>query len=249
MGIYAKFAYFYAKGPYAHYGKTMAALLPAILERFHAEPRKILDLACGEGTFCVAMAKEAYRVTGVDFSTHMLELARERAIQEKVNVAFLLQDMRSLAIEERYDLVTCWYDSLNYLLEVEDLEKAFACAYRVLKHDGLFIFDMNTIYGLSVIWQRSECSVQQDAPALFEIHRPSYDFERNIATLRITGFAKEKGGWTRIDEEHKERGYALEEIGRCLQKPGFQELARWGNLQEMSEPKSDSGRIWFIAQR
>jgi hypothetical protein len=60
---------------------------------------------------------------------------------------------------------------------------------------------------------------------------------------------KEGNGWTRIDEEHKERGYSLEEIKQSLKKTGFQELACWGSIQEMSELKPDSGRVWFVIQK
>ena len=249
MSIYERFAYFYAKGPYPQYSERMAKLLPAVLERFDAPPQTILDIACGEGTFAVAMAKKGLQVTGVDLSPQMLQYARERAEQENVKVEFLLQDMRSLPFEERFDLVTCWFDSLNYLLELEDLRKTFAGVYRALKKAGLFIFDMNTIYGLAVDWQRHHCYVQQDTPELFEIHFPSYDLEKNIATMRTTGFMKEGDGWTRMDEEHKERGYTLEEIRQCLQEAGLQELACWGSLEEKSEPKPDSGRVWFVMQK
>jgi ubiquinone/menaquinone biosynthesis C-methylase UbiE len=249
MSVYERFAYFYAKGPYRQYSTRMAELLPAVLERFSAKPQRILDLACGEGTFAVLMAKKGFQVTGVDLSSQMLQIAGECAKNEKVDVELHLHDMRSLPFEEKFDLVTCWYDSLNYLLELEDLEKAFAGVWRAIKKGGLFIFDMNTIYGLAVNWQRHPCNVQQDTSELFEIHCSIYDFEKNIATLRITGFMKERNGWIRMDEEHKERGYSLEEIKQCLKKAGTEELACWGSLQEMSELKPDSGRVWFIMQK
>jgi ubiquinone/menaquinone biosynthesis C-methylase UbiE len=249
MSIYERFAYFYAKGPYLQFSERAAEVLSTVLERFDAKPRTVLDIACGEGTFAVAMAKKGLQVTGVDQSPQMLQLAKERAERENVNVEFLLQDMRSLSFEERFDLVTCWFDSLNYLLELEDLTRTFAGVHRALKKAGLFIFDMNTIYGLAVDWQRYHCYVQQDTPELFEIHFPSYDSEKNIATLRITGFVKEGDGWTRMDEEHKERGYTLEDIRQCLKEVGFQELACWGNLTEMSEPKPDCARVWFAVQK
>ena len=249
MSTYEKFAYFYTKGPYPQYTERMAELLPAMLERFGAEPRTILDLACGEGTFAVVMAKKGFQVMGIDLSPQMLQFARKRAEKENVNVEFFLHDMRSLPFEERFDLVTCWYDSLNYLLELEDLEKTFAGVWQALKKAGLFIFDMNTIYGLAINWQRYPCNIQQDTPELLEIHRPSYDFEKNIATLRIVGFVKERRRWTRMDEEHKERGYSLEEIRQCLKKAGLKELACWGSLQEMSGPKPDNGRVWIVTQK
>ena len=250
MNIYEAFAYFYAQGPYLAFSQRMAELLPAVLERFGAKPRTILDIACGEGTFAVAMAQKGLQVTGVDLSPQMLQLARERAERENVNAEFLLQDMRSLAFEDkRFDLVTCWFDSLNYLLELEDLQRTFAGVYRALKKTGLFIFDMNTIYGLVVNWQRYPCYVQQDTSELFEIQRVSYDFAHNLAIMRITGFLKQGDVWTRMDEVHRERGYTLEEIRQCLKETGFQELACWGSLEEMSEPKPDSGRVWFVTTK
>jgi ubiquinone/menaquinone biosynthesis C-methylase UbiE len=249
MSIYERFAYFYAKGPYLGYSERMVELLPAVLARFDARPQTVLDIACGEGTFAVAMAKKGSQVTGVDQSPQMLQLAREQAERENVKVGFLLQDMRSLSFEGGFALVTCWFDSLNYLLDLEDLTKTFTGVYRALRKTGLFIFDMNTIYGLAVDWQRYHCYVQQDTPELFEIHFPSYDLEKNMAIMKITGFVKEGDGWTRMDEVHQERGYTLEDIRQCLKKAGLQELACWGNLQEMSEPKPDSGRVWFVMQK
>ncbi len=249
MDIYERFACFYAKGAYPKYSERMAEILPAVLERFGAKPQTILDLACGEGAFARAMAKKGFQVTGVDLSPKMLQIAQERAQRENVKVEFLLQDMRSLSFEEKFDLVTCWYDSLNYLLKLEDLTRTFAGVWRALKKGDLFIFDMNTVYGLAIGWQRYPCYVQQDTYELFEIHRPIYDFEKNIATLRITGFVKEGNGWSRVEEEHKERGYSLREIRECLKEVGLLELACWGSLQEMDEPRPDSGRVWFVVRK
>jgi len=249
MGFYDRFAYFYTKGPYPQYSEKMVKLLPPVLARFNAQPQTILDIACGEGTFAVAMAKKGFRVTGVDRSPQMLEFAKERAERENANVEFLLQDMRSLPFKGRFDLVTCWFDSLNYILELEGIQKTFAGVYRALKKAGLFIFDMNTVYGLAVDWQREPCYIQQNSPEIFEIHFPSYDFEKRIATTSILGFAKAGDGWIRVDEEHKERGYTLEEIRQCSQEAGFQELACWDSLEVMSEPRPHSGRVWFVMQK
>ena len=123
----------------------MAETLPTILEKFNIKPQEILDIACGEGTFAVEMAKRGFRVVGVDISKEMLKFAKEKAKNENVNVEFIYGDMRSLGFNEEFDLATCWYDSLNYLLTLKDLEKAFAGVYKALKKDELFIFDMNTI--------------------------------------------------------------------------------------------------------
>ncbi|AIF70105.1 hypothetical protein PAP_08620 [Palaeococcus pacificus DY20341] len=249
MRIYKNFAYFYVKGRYSRFSEKMAEILPTILEKFDAKPQKILDIACGEGTFAVEMAKRGFQIVGVDISREMLKFAKEKAKKENVNVKFICQDMRSLNFDEEFDLVTCWFDSLNYLLTLEDLEKAFAGVYRALKKGGLFIFDMNTKYGLAVGWTRYPCYIEQDTPDLFEIHCASYDFEKDIATLKITGFIKEGERWIRIDEEHKERGYTIREIRECLRKAGFKELACWGSIKDMSEPQPDTRRVFFVVQK
>ena len=139
----------------------------------------------------------------------MLEIARQRAATEGVKVNFLRQDMRWLGPRGRFDLVTCWFDSLNYLLEVDDLARIFAEVSRVLDENGIFIFDVNTIRGLAVEWVREPSYVHLDSGDSFLVSVPQYDAATKIASLHITGFTRENERWVRIDEVHKERGYTL----------------------------------------
>lgn len=246
MSIYEEFAFFYKNGQYPEFSAQMFELVPGVLELFNARPVNVLDLACGEGTFAVAMARAGYRVTGIDTSERMLDYARKRAQKEKAAIIFANYDLRSLPFSEEFDLVTCWFDSLNYLLETNDLQLAFANVRQALRSGGLFIFDMNTIHGLAVHWQRYPCCLQTDKAGIFEVLRPSYDFEKNIATLHVTGFARDENGWQRMDEKHRERGFTLTEIDDCLGKAGLQKLACWGSMEDKCEPEPDSGRVWFV---
>ena len=247
--MYNEFARFYAKGDWPRYSTQMARILPTVLERFGLWPRKILDLACGEGTFAVAMANRGLRVTGVDLSPEMLEIARQRAAAAGVSVKFLRQDMRSLSLRGRFDLVTCWFDSLNYLLEIEDLAQTFARVSRVLDDNGVFIFDVNTIRGLAVEWVRDPSYVHLNSGDSFLVSVPQYDAAAKIATLHITGFAREHKRWVRIDEVHKERGYTLKEIRQCLTRADLRELACWASLDKMDKPGRNTARVWFVARK
>lgn len=250
MNIYHRdFAYLYMKGDYPRFSERMATLLPPILKKFKAQPRTVLDLACGEGTFAIAMAGRGYAVTGVDKSSAMLKLAGVKASAAGCKITFLRQDMRALSVEPGYDLATSWYDSLNYLIKMDDLKACYSAVYKALNPGGLFIFDMNTVYGLGVIWQRQPCEVCQDNEEFFEVHRKAYDFETNIATMRITGFMKTEEAYIRVDETHEERGYALEEIHSGLRDCGFEVEATWDNPATMSEPQPESGRIWVVARK
>jgi len=247
--MYNEFARFYTKGDWPRYSAQMARILPAVLEHFGLWPMKILDLACGEGTFAVAMANRGLRVTGVDLSPDMLEIARQRAATEGVRVKFLRQDMRSLSLRGRFDLVTCWFDSLNYLLEIDDLARTFAGVSRVLDENGVFIFDVNTIRGLAVEWVREPSYVHLNSGGSFLVSIPQYDAATKIASLHITGFAKEDKRWVRIDEVHKERGYTLKEIRQCLKGAGLHQIACWASLDRMEKPKRNTARVWFVARK
>jgi ubiquinone/menaquinone biosynthesis C-methylase UbiE len=247
--MYKRFADFYSTGPYATYSAHMAEQLESILKRIGTSVRTVLDVACGEGTFAVAAASMGFAVTGIDLSEEMLTLARDKAAREGVSVEFLQDDMRTMEFERAFDLATCWYDSLNYILELDELKRTFKAVANALTEDGCFVFDMNTTYGLAVNWQRQRCYVQQESADVFEVHRASYDYETNIATLRITGFSQQNGRWTRMDEVHKERGYSLDEITQCATSAGFGEIARWGDIREMTESTPQSGRIWFAMQK
>jgi len=249
MPIYDEFAEIYEKGSYPAFAARIAELLPALLERFGAVPKSLLDVACGEGTFAVAMAKTGLQVTGIDLSTRMIDLARRRAENEDVDIRLLCHDMCDLPFAGEFDLVTCWYDSLNYLLSESLLRNAFDAAHRALAPGGLYAFDMNTVYGLAVNWRRTECYVQRDAAGVFEVHRPRYDFETDIATLQITAFVQEGDRWRRVEEQHRERGYRLEVIREFLRDTGFAELGVFANLRDLTPPSGESGRLFFFCRK
>jgi len=248
VAIYRKFAGLYAAGPYPKYSLRMAGQMTSVLARLGAQPRTLLDIACGEGAFAASMAKAGLAVTALDLSEEMLARARGRAAAEGVAVKFLRADMRSFALGDRFDLVTCWYDSLNYLTASEDLGAAFAAARRALAPEGIFIFDMNTPAGLAAIARSRPVEIVQNRPDAFELHVNTYDPDRNIATKRIGGLAKRAGSWTAVEEEHSERAYSLAEIRPLLAASGLEETACWGSIEEMTEPLPEAGRIWFVAR-
>jgi 2-polyprenyl-3-methyl-5-hydroxy-6-metoxy-1,4-benzoquinol methylase len=250
MHIYRRFAEIYTCGPYPGYSLTALDLLPAVFDRFNIPSSgSLLDIACGEGSFSTAMAKQGWKAAGLDQSPDMIKQARKQAEQLSVEVEYYVQDMRQSFPLHDLDLITCWYDSLNYLLEPEGLSQVFQNAFEALKPGGVFLFDMNTIYGLSVGWQRQPCYIQQDASQVFEIHQSTYDHERQIGTVHITAFIQQGELWERIDEVHQERAYPIENIRAGVTAAGFDVLSVIGSLRELTPPKQDTNRMWIVARR
>lgn len=246
VDVYKNFAACYKRGNYNRFSSKMAELLPDILGEFSLHPEEVLDLACGEGTFSLRMAELGYKVTGIDLSEEMLNIARESAGGVGEEVKFIKEDMREISFSREFDLVTCWFDSMNYLKEEREWRQVFANVHKSLRKGGVFIFDMNTLYGLSVEWQEDPCYVAQDKEDVFEVHRTGYDREKDLAILKITGFVKRRGEWKKFEERHKEKAYPLQRIETIFREEGFEKLACWGSLEERTEPDEESGRVWFL---
>jgi SAM-dependent methyltransferase len=250
MPIYDQFAPIYQRGPYVRFSQNLAeSVLPDYLDSLDFQPANILDVACGEGSFAVAMAKLGNQVTGVDQSQRMIALADERAAQTGDAVRFIVKDMRDLGFTEEFDLVTCFFDSMNYLLTIRDLQDAIQGAYRALKPGGLYIFDINTVYGLAVDWMRERTYIQNEADDFIEVHRHEFDYENLIATVEITIFQRQGDLWARVDETHRERGYPVADLQFLLSETGFEVMERYGSLSKRTEIQTTSPRAWFIAKK
>ncbi len=228
----------------------MAKLVLSILRNLECQPNTVLDIACGEGTFAIAMAKTGLDVIGIDRSKEMLRIAREQAKAANLLIEFYEMDMRQLDLRQSFDLITCWFDSLNYLLTLNDLKKAFKAIYDHMNPDGLFIFDMNTIYWLKTLADRYAVIIEKETSDVFQVHRHTYDKTTRIATFHLIAFLKENDCWQRrVDETHHERGYTLDEIRSCLNTAGLSEIACYGNLEERLPYTKESKRVWFITKK
>lgn len=249
MPLYFDFAAFYARGPYTQYSQRMSERMPKLLERWEVQPEVILDMACGEGTFAINMATQGYQVVGIDRSSRMLALAKEKAKAAEVEVDFRLRDMTRMIFESSFDLVTCWFDSLNYILAYSELKSAFQGAYRALRGGGLFVFDMNTVAGLASSWADPPVTVQVNDRDTLVLHECSYDHEINMAQAKITAFARQGQLWTRMQETHMEKGYYMWEIKSALREAGFRVRGEVGSIETLAPVKSDDPRVWYVCQK
>lgn len=116
--------------------------LLGILERRGLVGRRLLDVACGTGKSFLPMLPRGWQVTGCDISPAMLALAEEKAGD---SVALSVADMRELPRLGEFDLVWALDDAINYLLSVEELEKALTGMRDNLARDGLLLFDVNEL--------------------------------------------------------------------------------------------------------
>jgi SAM-dependent methyltransferase len=125
-------------GPPGEYADETELYVKVIKEQLKSKALTLLHPACGAGgndyTF-----KKHFKVTGVDISKNMLEMAR------KLNpeVRYIHGDMRTFDLKESFDAVAI-PDSIGYMTNLEDLRKAIHTAYNHLKPGGVLLIVAHT---------------------------------------------------------------------------------------------------------
>lgn len=102
---------------------------------------EILELCCGSGRLTIPLAKVGYKITGVDNSKSMLEQAKLKAKNDKIEITFIEADIRNLDLNNKYDLIFIPFNSIHHLYKNQDLFDTLKVVKEHLKDDGLFILD------------------------------------------------------------------------------------------------------------
>jgi SAM-dependent methyltransferase len=102
--------------------------LPPLVEDL--KPGTALDVACGEGRNALWLARQGWSVTGVDFSPVAIDKAK--AIAGGTDVAWLVDDVTAMDMEEQFDLVMVFY----LHLPPDDFGRTFAQAVAALAPGG-----------------------------------------------------------------------------------------------------------------
>lgn len=116
----------------------------SLLRRETKWPPRLLELACGTGIMAGKLAKHGLEVTGYDRSPGMIKQAKSKSSSAKLR--FEVADFVSFPNDEKFDAAICLYDSINYLMELSDLNSFIERVSASLNPDGVFIFDICTRY-------------------------------------------------------------------------------------------------------
>ena len=222
-----------------------------IFQRFKIHPKNVLDLCCGTGTALEIFANWGFNVAGLDQSAAMLAVAAKKLKGRKIKLyqkelpKFKLLD-KSGKTARKFDLVTCFYDSLNYLNNGRELKGSFRSVFEHLEPGGWFIFDMNTDAALRILWGGQIYAGAMDDIAW--IWRNDFDEERSRAECETTCFIKVGKMWDRFDEVHVERAYDNAHIIEMLEAVGF-DIKGFYKCNTFRKPTAKAYRVCGVVQR
>ena len=220
--------------------------LHELLQKGGVEDGLVLELGCGTGTMTELLSGMGYDMIGVDAAPDMLEIALEKKEKSGADILYLQQDMREFELYGTVRAVICLCDSLNYLLEEDDLLTTFKLVNNYLDPDGLFIFDFNTVYKYeTVIGDSTIAENREDCSFIWENY---YTAEDQINEYELTICVKQqKDLFRKFTETHLQRGYTLETMKHLVEQSGLifveaLDADTHGSVTETSE------RIYVIAR-
>ena len=206
--------------PYEEWSRYLISLL----KEYQVTDGTVVELGCGTGKMTRLLADAGYDMVGVDNSAEMLEIAGERQEEEERNdILYLLQDMRELDLYSTVGTVISVCDSVNYILEEEELLQVFRLVNNYLYPGGVFIFDFNTVYKYrEVIGNTTIAENREDCSFIWENY---YDPEEEINEYDLTIFVQEEEDiFRRFTETHLQRGYTAEQMRALLEQAGLNVL-------------------------
>ena len=171
------------------------------------------------------------------------ELANEPS---RKNILYLLQDMREFELYGTVRAVISICDSMNYILEEEDLLQVFKLVNNYLDPGGIFIFDMNTRYKYAeMLGETTIAENREEGSFIWENY---FDEEEDINQYDLTLFIREEDDrYSKYEETHYQRVYDLELVKQLLEEAGMEFVAAYDAFTK--EPvREDSERIYILAR-
>ena len=202
----------------------------------------VLDLCCGTGQLVARLSEDGYTATGVDGSESMIEIAKRNAPAAEFHV----QDVRQALPRRDFSAVLSTFDSLNHLMELEDLIRVFGNVRDALSEGGCFGFDLNMARAFETRWKGTYSYVEDDHVCVV---RSSKDVAQCIGNMELTIFELGDRGWNRTDLTVAERWYAKDQILDGLRAAGFAHVQAFSADEPIAEgcPTSE-GRMFFVAR-
>ncbi|MBP2653789.1 MAG: glycine/sarcosine N-methyltransferase [Firmicutes bacterium] len=202
---------------------------------------KLLDLYCGYGRHAIELAKMGVNITGIDATQAFLDIARQKAKEEKVDVAFRLCDMREMDYTSEFDYIINMFAAFGYFSDEENAQ-VLKRVSKALRSGGFFLIDM-----INRDWMvRNNLNRYWRHPSGEYVLSYKIELKHGIVTMNRILINQVTGDKTQ--HEFVLRSYSLDELTSILDKCGLKVRSTYGGFA-FSRYGTDSPRMIIIAQK
>lgn len=106
---------------------------------------QVLELGIGTGRVAIPLAQSGINVVGIDNSHRMLETLKNKINVGKIKeISFYHQEMQSIALESKFNMILCPFCAFNFLLSINDQESTLFSIRKLMKKESKIVFDLLT---------------------------------------------------------------------------------------------------------
>ncbi|MFH0765207.1 MAG: methyltransferase domain-containing protein, partial [Calditrichota bacterium] len=202
---------------------------------------RILDLCCGQGRHSLELARRKFRhVIGVDRSRYLIRLARKRARQEGLTLAFHEGDARRFRLkDQQFNAVLLMGNSFGYFEQKDDDEAVLKNVARVLAPHGTLVLDVVDGDWMREHFERRTWEWIDQNHFVCRERALSKNGDRIVAREVIVH--AERG--VIADQFYAERLYNHAQLTAVMEKVGFQSPRLHGLMQAGSTRGQDLGMM------
>lgn len=213
----------------------------------HNTPGKnILELGCGTGKHAKTLTKFGYKLIGIEKSTSMINSS------EKIeNFECRQGDIRKIQLDQEFDSVISLFHVISYQITNDSLLAVFNTAYRSLKNNGIFLFDV--WYTPAVIHQKPSIRIKKiktKTNIITRIAEPELLINNNQVNVRYTFYDFNfSSNELKVSEEiHPIRFFTIPELEYFANNSGFKVLET-KELPSGNDPSLDTWGLCFILKK
>lgn len=201
---------------------------------------KILDLGCGHGRHAIALAKKGFKITGVDYSSYSLNLAKKLIKNKRLKLKLFKKDMRKIDFKEKFDVVLNIFTSFGYFSD-KDNERVIKNISWALKKKGRFFIDLMNLYYILRNYKEKDWQEGKNWKMLIErrfdpLTSRNYDYR----TIFMKNKTKKLDDFLRF--------YSFNELKELLNKYGLRFKKVFGSF-EGDKFSLDSKRMIIISEK
>jgi SAM-dependent methyltransferase len=210
-----------------------------LVKQYAPGARMLLEYGSGTGGHGLLLNKKGYEVYGIERSSAMAEIARQRGLACEV------ADITAFNLNRTFDAALALFHVVSYINANAQLLELFRITKKHLKPNGVFIFDV--WFSPAVLHQMPESRVKRMEDAAIEVTRqatPVVDHYRNVVEVNYHINIKNKatGAVAEFDESHSMRHFAVPEVDLLASQTGFKLLG----TEEFLTGKAPSEATWGV---
>ena len=216
----------------------------------HGDP--ILELACGTGRVTVPLARQGFKMTGLDNSEAMLNEARRKSSAANVEIEWIEADMCDFDLAKTFSLIILPNNTLCHLLSLDDFEACLASVKKHLARGGKFVVDVfvpKVELLVEVPGERFPFSEYDDPDGRGRIVvTESYVYEPDTQIKRITIHHAIRGE-EEIEGELNMRMYFPQELDALVKYNGFVIDDKYGDYDHTAFGTQSEKQLMVCAVR